>query len=103
MIKIEQGSIDPIRLDFEEDYSSATAFSGLIYKNIRELKRWSIDDVVWDGNTAILPLAEVETLEMPSGRATLSVKFMNGSDILFCDDVDVFIVYKADKQKLGGE
>lgn len=103
MITIEQGSNASLQLFFGENYSDCT-FSALLYNYKGSLKHWTTSDVTFDNNTVILPLTEAETLGFNSGRAKLSVKFLNTrGEIVFTEDEDVKIIYKQDKTRLIAE
>lgn len=103
MLKIEQGSNSPIKLDFDESYEDATALSAMLY-GTSQLKHWTKEDAQWEGTTCYLPLTEAETLAMQSGAAVLTVKFLDAEgNIIFSEKEAARIIYEPDKTRLIGD
>ncbi len=103
---IIQGTNIPILIEFYDDLSDVAELLVTLWRrNGTELKRWTTEDMIIEGDTATLPITEEESAALPEGYNTMEIKGLddNGNTI-FWESAQVLIEGRRDKLiQLTGE
>lgn len=97
---IIQGSNQPIILNIGKEASDISKLSCLLYSATSNLKHWELDDVTISEGKLTLPLEESETLEFPSGKAILEVKWLEDGNIEFAKKLNIQVSKRMDTTQL---
>lgn len=75
---IIQSSNEPIVIDFGESLTAIKAMSiAMIDSNNKIIKRWSKDEIEFNGSLAICNQTQEETASYPIGTVKILIKFLN--------------------------
>lgn len=97
--EIIQGTNKPIVLVFSEkiDFASLEVSLNDFQK---ELKHWSLIDIILEDNLAVCGLSQSETVLFPTGKATLEVKWKAEDGIVENADVFPFCIVNRDDKTI---
>lgn len=100
---IIQGSNNPLTIVFDASVAALPALVVTLWSdkpghNTEPLKTWTLEDMDVSGDTAVCPLTEDETRQLPDGRLTIEAKGLNGDgETVFWDAAVVDVRGRRDK------
>ena len=100
-MQIIQGSNDPIVLEVEDTLADYVSMSAVLNRGTRAYKKWSMEDMVIQGNTLILKLSESETIDIPEGVVTLDIKGKKKDGLIsFMEEISYDVIPRQNKERL---
>lgn len=101
---IIQGTNIPIIFTFLDDMSDIQDIEISLYIETRELKHWSMCNVIIDNEIIIAPLTQAESILFPAGKCFIEVKWMDrDGKVNFARNLTNTIVERHDKTVMEGE
>lgn len=92
-----QGTNAPIIIEFEESVEDIVDVSIALIKDDAVLKRWGKSDVRIEGTNIYCPMEQAETMDLPSGSATLEIKYTDANgEVNFIEKTSVRIEKRID-------
>ena len=99
---IIQGSNTPLMLRFKDDASNYSSIEVHLTHLGEELKHWSVEDLVINGNLVEAPLFQEDTLSFPCGICEIEVKWIDQNGKLrFGKKIRDSVILRNDRTIVG--
>lgn len=101
---IIQGANNPLTIKFDASVAAMPALVVTLWSDkpglsAHPVKTWTLEDMTVSGDTAVCPITEDETRQLPDGKVTIEAKGLNGDgETVFWDAAVVDVRGRRDKQ-----
>lgn len=100
---IIQGANNPLTIKFDASVAALPALVVTLWSDkpglsARPVKTWTLEDMTVSGDTAVCPVTEDETRQLPDGKVTIEAKGLDGEGAtVFWDAAVVDVRGRRDK------